>query len=64
MFEVGSVFLMLSTSGNAMEKDKQTKSSVYATAQASYLERETQFQKYHNDKAGHGFAAEDADAWA
>lgn len=29
---------------------------------ASHLERTTQFQKYHNEKSGFGFAAEDANA--
>lgn len=29
---------------------------------ASELEKNTQFQKYHNQRAGHGFAAEDANA--
>ena len=29
---------------------------------ASHLETETQFQKYHNTRAGHSFAAEDANA--
>lgn len=29
---------------------------------ASHLETNTQFQKYHNMRAGHGFAAEDANA--
>ena len=37
------------------------KTSVHAHV-ASYIEANTQFQKYHNSRAGHGFAAEDANA--
>ena len=33
-----------------------------STPIASHLERNTQLQHYHNEKAGHGFAAEDANA--
>lgn len=38
------------------------KSTYFSTPIASYLEVNTQFQKYHNPKSAHGFAAEDANA--
>lgn len=38
------------------------KSTYFSTSIASYLEVNTQFQKYHNPRSAHGFAAEDANA--
>lgn len=45
-----------------LAKEYSLSHSVYSTALASHLETSAQFQKYHNEKAGHGFAAEDANA--
>lgn len=43
-------------------KDKTKHEGGIHSAVASHLEKNTQFQKYHNVKAGHGFAAEDSNA--
>ena len=45
-------------------KNKKTNGDLtgLSTAIASHIERETQIQKYHNERAGHGFSAEDANA--
>lgn len=49
--------------GKDMEKGKNSTDGTYThSAIASHLETNTQFQKYHNQRTGHGFAAEDANA--
>lgn len=58
-------FIEISTNDKDFEelsKEYGIKHSAYATAMASHLEVNTQFQKYHNARTGHGFAAEDANA--
>lgn len=59
------IFIKISadeTQFKKLAKEYSLSHSIYSTAIASHLETSAQFQKYHNERAGHGFAAEDANA--
>ena len=43
-------------------EEKMYSTSFTNAVNANHLENDAQFQKYHNQKAGHGFAAEDANS--
>lgn len=64
MKNTGEKFVsLLKKYGKKLVKNEKDSGGMYTSGiNAAHLEKDAQFQKYHNTRAGHGFAAEDANA--